>query len=75
MSAAADAKPINWRAVQARHQERLARLSNALGAAYEGDVGFAKTKEEATYLRRRAGAYRRDAKRHLSKAEQLRQGS
>ena len=55
--------------MQARHQERLARLSNALGAAYEGDVGFAKTKEEATYLRRRAGAYRRDAKRHLSKAD------
>ena len=64
---------MNWRRVQADHQERLARLSNALAAAYEGDIGFAKTKGETAYLRRRAGAYRTNAKRHWAKAEQLRQ--
>ena len=71
----ADKSPMNWRGIQADHQERLARLSIALAAAYEGDVGFAKTKGEAAYLRRRARTYRSTAKNHWGKAEHLRQAS
>jgi len=31
----------DWRAVQADHNERIAKLSDAYAAAYEGDVQFA----------------------------------
>jgi len=72
VNAAAEVPPTNWRCVQAEHQERLARLSTAMAAAYEGDVSFAKTSGEAIYLRRRAGEYRRDARCHWAKSRQLR---
>jgi hypothetical protein len=65
--------PVNWRSAQADHQDRLARFSIAMAAAYEGDVGFAANTGERRYLTKRAAAYRNSAERQLAKAQHLRE--
>ena len=70
--AESDTVALNWRSEQADHHDRMARLSNAYAAAYEGDVGFAVSAGQRTYLRARARAFRKDAAIRREMAKKLR---
>lgn len=61
----------DWRRVQADHQRHMAKLATAFAAAHEGDLPYCKTEGEQLYLTKRARCFRRDAERHLAKAQQL----
>jgi hypothetical protein len=62
----------NWRAAQAEHNERMAKLSDAYAAAYEGDVQFAAGPGQRSYLVQRARRHRRDAQLRRAAAQDLR---
>jgi len=62
----------NWRAVQAEHNDRMAKLSDAYAAAYEGDVQFAIGPSQRSYLVQRARRHRRDAQLRRAAASRLR---
>jgi hypothetical protein len=61
-----------WRGVQADHHDRMAKLSDAYAAAYEGDVQFATARGQRTYLVQRARRHRKDAQLRRATAQQLR---
>ena len=50
-----------WKQAQADHHHRMAKLSDAYAAAYEGDVQFAKGRGQRSYLVQRARGHRKDA--------------
>ena len=62
----------NWRSVQAQFNDRMAKLSDAYAAAYEGDVQFAISPNERAYLVQRGRRHRRDAERRRAAAKALR---
>jgi hypothetical protein len=64
--------PLGWRGVQADHHDRMAKLSDAYAAAYEGDVQFATARGQRTYLVQRARRHRKDAQLRRAAAQQLR---
>lgn len=61
----------NWRAVQAEHCQRQARLAIAFAAAYEGEANWVGEVARRAYLMSRARELRRDAAQRLSKADEL----
>ena len=61
-----------WRGVQAEHNDRMAKLSDAYAAAYEGDVQFATSPGQRSYLLQRAGRHRKDALFRRATAQKLR---
>lgn len=67
------AKPLNLRTAQADHHDRMARLSDAYAAAFEGDAQFTAPGSQRSYVRQRARAYRKDAEARRAKAKALRQ--
>jgi len=67
------AKPSSPRITQADHHDRMARLSDAYAAAFEGDLQFAAPGSQQTYVRQRARAHRKDAEARRVKAKALRQ--
>ena len=66
-------KIVNLRIARADHHDRMARLSDAYAAAFEGDVQFSAPGAPRTYILRRARAYRKDAETRRAKARALRQ--
>jgi len=62
----------SFRVAQANHNEHKARLSDAYAAAYEGDVQFAATPGQRTYLLQRARVHRREAQCRRATARELR---
>lgn len=58
--------------MQADHNERIAKLSDAYAAAYEGDVQFALGPGQRSYLVRRARRHRLDAELRRAAARDLR---
>jgi hypothetical protein len=63
---------LGWRGVQADHHDRMAKLSDAYAAAYEGDVQFATARGQRTYLVQRARGHRKDAQLRRTAAQHLR---
>lgn len=67
-----DCATQGWRSVQADHNDRMAKLADAFAAAYEGDVQFAASPGQRTYLVQRARRHRKDARARRATAEELR---
>lgn len=72
VTARGGARHSSWRQAQADHNERMARLSDAYAAAYEGDVQYADGAGQRTYLIRQARTHRKDAESRRAAAERLR---
>jgi len=62
----------NWRASQVDHFERMARLSDAYAAAFEGDVQFATSRNQRNYFLRCARQHRQNADLRRGEATKLR---